>query len=99
MNRLETSGAAARVISSSGPSHAKRIAGHASRRMAWLCVAAMPIPSHSAVSRSPAVPSHGRSRTSRANSAGASSPSATAVVIMNDVTPEPLPKCLSPLTR
>ena len=87
------------MSSSSGPSHAKRIAGHASSRMAWLWVAAIPIPSHSAVSRNPAVPSHGRSRTSRANNAGSSSPSATAVVSMNDVTPDPLPKCLSPLMR
>ena len=65
--------------------------------MAWLCVAAMPIPSHSAINRSPADPSHGRSRTSRTNSVGPSSPSGTAVVIMYDVTPEPLPKCLSPV--
>ena len=65
--------------------------------MAWLCVAAMPIPSHSAINRSPADPSHGRSRTSRTNSVGPSSPSGTAVVIMYEVTPEPLPKCLSPV--
>ena len=41
-------------------------------------------------------PSHGRSRTSSTKMVGASSPAGTAVVIMNDVTPEPLPKCLSP---
>ena len=87
------------VISSIAPSHANRIAGHASSRMAWLCVAAIPIPSHSAVSCRPAEPSHGRSRTSSMKRVGASSPSGTAVVIMNAVTPEPLPKCLSPLTR
>ena len=70
VNTLETSGAAASVRSSSGPSQARRIAGHASSRIAWLWVAAMPMPSHSAISRSPAVPSHGRSRTSRTKSVG-----------------------------
>ena len=67
--------------------------------MAWLCVAAMPAPSHSAVNCIPAEPSHGRSRTSSTKMVGASSPAGTAVVTMNDVTPEPLPKCLSPVTR
>ena len=96
---LMTTGPAAAAKSSTGPSQAHRIAGHSSSRMAWLCVADMPMPSHSAVSCSPAVPSHGRSRASMTNSVGLSSPAGTAVVIMNDVIPEPLPKCLSPLTR
>ena len=64
MNSVATSGPAARVIASSLPSHAMRTAGTPSSRMAWLCVAAMPMPSHSAISSRPAVPSHGRSRTS-----------------------------------
>ena len=99
MNTLRTSGDAAVVMSVTGPSHAMRIAGHSSRRIAWLCVAAMPTPSHSATRWRPADPSNGRSRKSRTKTVGASSPLGTAVVIMNDVTPEPLPKCLSPLTR
>ena len=96
---LMTIGDAAAVMSVTGPSHARRIAGQSSSRIAWLCVAAMPTPSHSATRWSPADPSNGRFRKSRTKIVGASSPLGTAVVIMNDVTPEPLPKCLSPLTR
>ena len=66
--------------------------------MAWLWVAAIPIPSHSAMSASPALPSHGRSRTSSTKIVGSASPSGTAVVIIRSVTPKPLPKCLSPVT-
>jgi hypothetical protein len=82
----------------SGPCREKRTAGARSSRIAWLCVAAMPTPSHSAIMAKPAVPSHGRSRTSNANNVGASSPSGTALVIIRSAMPEPLPKCLSPLT-
>ena len=86
------------VIGSSAPPHASRTAGTPSSRMAWLCVAAIPMPSHSPVSVMPAVPSQGRSRTSSTKIVGSASPSGSAVVIIRSVMPEPLPKCLSPVT-
>jgi len=46
----------------------------------------------------PRVPSHGTSRTSRKNQSG-SSPGGRAEVIMNEVTPDPLPKCFLPVRR
>ena len=98
VNSVATNGPAARVIGSSPPFHASRTAGAPSRRMAWLCVAAIPMPSHSAISLSPALPSHGRSRTSSTKIVGSDSPSGIAVVIIRSVIPNPLPKCLSPVT-
>ena len=86
------------VMSLSGPTRASRTPGAPSRRIAWLCVAAIPTPSHSASNVIPAVPSHGRPRTSSANIAGSSSPSGIAVVTIRSAMPEPLPKCLSPET-
>ena len=75
VNRHATSGPAASgdLLDRARPTPCA-IAGQPSRRMAWLCVAAMPMPSHSAISRRPAEPSHGRSRTSRTKIVGASSP-------------------------
>ena len=54
MNSVATSGPAARVIGveRAVPGHAAPT-GAPSRRMAWLCVAAMPMPSHSAMSCEP----------------------------------------------
>ena len=95
---MATSGPAAEVSEANGPFQAIRTEGAPSRRMAWLCVAFIPMPSHSAISASPALPSHGRSRTSNTKNIGSVSPSGTAVVIMRSVMPMPLPKCLSPVT-
>ena len=56
------------------------------------------MPSHSAIKVKPVVPSQRRSLTSSAKIVGASSPSGMAVVIIRSAIPEPLPKCLSPVT-
>ena len=98
VNIVATNGPAARMIGSSPPFHASRTAGAPSSRMAWLCVAAIPMPSHSAVKLRPALPSHGRPPTSSTKTVGSDSPSGIAVVIIRSVIPNPLPKCLSPVT-
>ena len=70
-----------------------------SRRRAWLWVARIPMPSHSAISSTWSEVSHGRPAMSSTKTDGVSSPSATAVVIMRSQMPEPLPKCLAPVMR
>jgi hypothetical protein len=76
-----------------------RIAGKDANAMPWLCVACMPWPSQGATIVMPRDPSQGTSRTSSRNQSGFGSPSGRAVVTMNEVMPDPLPKCLRPDTR
>ena len=69
------------------------MAGKSENVRAWLWVAAMPRPSQGATSSMPGVVPHSTPRTSKKNQSAPSSPSGTAVVTMNEVTPDPLPKC------
>lgn len=96
-NIVRMKGLARRPSSVRGRSIPKRMAGTSSSRIPWLCVAAIPAPSHSSVSLSPAYPSHGRSCTSSTNIAGTLSPSETAVVTIRSTMPRPDPKCLTPV--
>ena len=59
----------------------------------------MPTPSHSAVIVIADVPGGVHSLVSSTNIVGSSSPLGRAVVIIRSATPDPLPKCLSPLTK
>ncbi len=69
-------------------------------RAAWRGSASLPSPCRPTRRSSvrPALPSHGRSRTSSTKTVGSDSPSGIAVVIIRSVIPNPLPKCLSPVT-
>ena len=82
MNIAPIGAPAANVTSSIGRCHASRVAGRSARRAPWLWVAAMPAPSHSAVTVNASNDASGNPVVSMKYTPGASSPSTIAVVIM-----------------
>ena len=94
MKHVATNGPAPLVRSVNGPSYSRRTAGAASSRIAWLCVAAIPTPSHSAAIDIAKVPGGLHSLVSSTNIRGSSSPSGRAVVTIRCGDARPAPEVL-----